>query len=245
MSNGEVRPPPDVRLNIGRLTALYQDIKELDRKEEKVAINLAPISPLIACPLCSGYLVNATAITECLHVFCRSCLIKYLQVNANPFRKLLHSRTEQAWEKQQKNFPRFLQNSHILENQYFLTGDIKIHLVNLDLVLYLTKPLGLFSLHSPNHLVRFGLPCFHKNSEFGPLQNPCQSSLYFNLYYLIIVNKYQCNLILLDDPRMPRVRRKSDRLRRGCAKVRPDPPRLGPFTRPARSPDGIEARARV
>jgi len=64
-----------------RLDALYADIQQLDKKEQEVPIRLKPISPLLACHLCSGYLVNATAITECLHVFCRSCLIKHLQVN--------------------------------------------------------------------------------------------------------------------------------------------------------------------
>lgn len=78
MSNGDCRPPV-VQLQIDRLNALYDDIKELDSKEQQIRINLAPISPLLACHLCSGYLVNATAITECLHVFCRSCLIRHLQ----------------------------------------------------------------------------------------------------------------------------------------------------------------------
>ena len=70
----------DVQLQQERLEALYADIKQLDSAENEVAIRLKPISPLLACHLCSGYLVNATAITECLHVFCRSCLIKHLQV---------------------------------------------------------------------------------------------------------------------------------------------------------------------
>ena len=84
MSNGDVKPPV-VQLQIDRLNALFDDIKELDKKEEKIKINLSPISPLLACHLCSGYLVNATAITECLHVFCRSCLIRHLQVKNRKF----------------------------------------------------------------------------------------------------------------------------------------------------------------
>ena len=79
MSNGEARPPV-VQLQLDRLNKLYDDIKELDKKEEYVGVSLSPISNLLACPICNGYLVNATAITECLHVFCRSCLIRKLQV---------------------------------------------------------------------------------------------------------------------------------------------------------------------
>jgi len=71
----------DVQLQQERLEALYADIKRLDSADTEVSIRLKPISPLLACHLCSGYLVNATAITECLHVFCRSCLIKHLQLN--------------------------------------------------------------------------------------------------------------------------------------------------------------------
>jgi len=78
MSNGDVKAPV-VQLQLERLNALFDDIKELDKKEERVKVRLAPISHLLACHLCQGYLVNATAITECLHVFCRSCLIRHLQ----------------------------------------------------------------------------------------------------------------------------------------------------------------------
>ena len=71
---------PNVQLSKDRLDALYADIQKLDTAETEVKVRIKPISPLLACHLCSGYLVNATAITECLHVFCRSCLIKHLQV---------------------------------------------------------------------------------------------------------------------------------------------------------------------
>ena len=72
---------PNVQLSKDRLDALYADIKKLETETgNEVKVKIKPISPLLACHLCSGYLVNATAITECLHVFCRSCLIKHLQV---------------------------------------------------------------------------------------------------------------------------------------------------------------------
>merc|ERR1712062_607879 len=72
---------PNVQLSKDRLDALYADIQKLDTAETEVKVRIKPISPLLACHLCSGYLVNATAITECLHVFCRSCLIKHLQMS--------------------------------------------------------------------------------------------------------------------------------------------------------------------
>ncbi|XP_053674446.1 protein suppressor 2 of zeste [Anopheles nili] len=35
----------------------------------------------ITCTLCNGYLVEATTVNDCLHAFCRSCIVKYLDSN--------------------------------------------------------------------------------------------------------------------------------------------------------------------
>ncbi|XP_050512418.1 polycomb group protein Psc-like [Diabrotica virgifera virgifera] len=45
-------------------------------------IKLAEINPYLTCYLCKGYLIDATTISECLHSFCRSCIIKFLQDNS-------------------------------------------------------------------------------------------------------------------------------------------------------------------
>lgn len=37
------------------------------------------LNQYLTCALCSGYLIDALTITECLHSFCKSCFIKYLQ----------------------------------------------------------------------------------------------------------------------------------------------------------------------
>ena len=29
--------------------------------------------------ICHGYLVDATTVTECLHTFCKSCIVKHLE----------------------------------------------------------------------------------------------------------------------------------------------------------------------
>lgn len=42
---------------------------------------LQHLNPHIMCVLCGGYLVDATTIIECLHSFCRSCIVKYLQTS--------------------------------------------------------------------------------------------------------------------------------------------------------------------
>ena len=33
----------------------------------------------ITCKICHGYLIDATTVTECLHTFCKSCIVKHLE----------------------------------------------------------------------------------------------------------------------------------------------------------------------
>ncbi|XP_046543363.1 polycomb group RING finger protein 3-like [Haliotis rubra] len=44
-------------------------------------IRLKTVNEHITCSLCTGYLIDATTITECLHTFCKSCLVRYLEEN--------------------------------------------------------------------------------------------------------------------------------------------------------------------
>lgn len=67
--------------------------KLLDKKVVKMADHssgavvpqrtlLGEVNEHITCPLCRGYYIDATTIVECLHSFCRSCIIKHLQVKS-------------------------------------------------------------------------------------------------------------------------------------------------------------------
>ncbi|XP_072563241.1 polycomb group RING finger protein 3-like isoform X2 [Paramormyrops kingsleyae] len=70
-------------------------------------IKLWDLNPHITCHLCEGYLIDATTVTECLHTFCRSCLVKYLEENntcptcrivihqSHPLQYIGHDRTMQ------------------------------------------------------------------------------------------------------------------------------------------------------
>ncbi|CAG2179665.1 unnamed protein product, partial [Oppiella nova] len=42
---------------------------------------LSDVNAELTCILCSGYFIDATTISECLHSFCKSCIVKYLQTN--------------------------------------------------------------------------------------------------------------------------------------------------------------------
>ena len=41
-----------------------------------VTIDVKNINPHLICRICNGYFRDATTITECLHTFCKSCLLK-------------------------------------------------------------------------------------------------------------------------------------------------------------------------
>ena len=40
---------------------------------------LRTLNEMITCRICHGYLVDATTVTECLHTFCKSCIVKHLE----------------------------------------------------------------------------------------------------------------------------------------------------------------------
>ncbi|XP_051656665.1 polycomb group RING finger protein 6 [Manacus candei] len=40
-------------------------------------INLTELTPYILCSICKGYFIDATTITECLHTFCKSCIVRH------------------------------------------------------------------------------------------------------------------------------------------------------------------------
>lgn len=42
-------------------------------------VKLTDINAYITCFLCGGYMYNATTITECLHSFCRKCILQHFQ----------------------------------------------------------------------------------------------------------------------------------------------------------------------
>uniref|UniRef100_A0A3B3D003 Polycomb group RING finger protein 1 n=1 Tax=Oryzias melastigma TaxID=30732 RepID=A0A3B3D003_ORYME len=66
-----------------RLRNQLQSVYKLDplRNEEKVKLKIKDLNEHIVCYLCAGYFIDATTITECLHTFCKSCIVKYLQTS--------------------------------------------------------------------------------------------------------------------------------------------------------------------
>eukprot|EP00040_Diaphanoeca_grandis_P044846 m.13807 g.13807 ORF g.13807 m.13807 type:complete len:344 (+) comp9869_c0_seq1:325-1356(+) len=42
-----------------------------------IKFELRQVNPHIVCRLCAGYFIGATTIMECLHTFCKSCIVKH------------------------------------------------------------------------------------------------------------------------------------------------------------------------
>ncbi|XP_027707743.1 polycomb group RING finger protein 6 isoform X3 [Vombatus ursinus] len=54
------------------------DGNRLDSEDEdERMISLSELTPYILCSICKGYLIDATTITECLHTFCKSCIVRH------------------------------------------------------------------------------------------------------------------------------------------------------------------------
>nr|XP_034342216.1 polycomb group RING finger protein 6-like [Arvicanthis niloticus] len=47
--------------------------------QEKTVVPLSQLTPYISCSVCKGYLIDAATITECLHTFCKSCIVKHFE----------------------------------------------------------------------------------------------------------------------------------------------------------------------
>ncbi|XP_041065751.1 polycomb group RING finger protein 6 isoform X3 [Carcharodon carcharias] len=75
-------PGSDSRSSSAGNSELESWQEEDESSEEEVAqdeqsICLADVNPYILCPVCGGYFIDATTITECLHTFCKSCIVKH------------------------------------------------------------------------------------------------------------------------------------------------------------------------
>ncbi|KAJ8680353.1 hypothetical protein QAD02_016140 [Eretmocerus hayati] len=44
-------------------------------------LRLATLNEHLTCKLCGGYYIDATSLNDCLHTFCKSCIVKHLEKN--------------------------------------------------------------------------------------------------------------------------------------------------------------------
>uniref|UniRef100_A0A1I7T0M7 RING-type domain-containing protein n=1 Tax=Caenorhabditis tropicalis TaxID=1561998 RepID=A0A1I7T0M7_9PELO len=48
-------------------------------RKATVKYNMEVLNPFITCSICDGYIVDATTIIDCMHTFCKSCLLTYFE----------------------------------------------------------------------------------------------------------------------------------------------------------------------
>ncbi|EDO42686.1 predicted protein, partial [Nematostella vectensis] len=58
-------------------------------------VKVTDLNPHFICKLCNGYLINPVTITECIHTFCKSCLLRHISlVNRCPVcNEVIHETT--------------------------------------------------------------------------------------------------------------------------------------------------------
>lgn len=60
-----------------------------------LSVKLSELNEFISCPVCQGYLIDATTVNECLHTFCKSCIVKHIKSDHNECPKcktIIHER---------------------------------------------------------------------------------------------------------------------------------------------------------
>ncbi|XP_050537052.1 polycomb group protein Psc-like [Daktulosphaira vitifoliae] len=92
------------------------------------------LNPHLLCVLCGGYFIDATTIIECLHSFCRSCIVKYLEKNkycpicdvlihkSNPLFNIRPDHTLQNIV--YKLVPKLFQREMIMRKEFYLVNNV-------------------------------------------------------------------------------------------------------------------------
>ncbi|BES99697.1 Polycomb group RING finger protein [Nesidiocoris tenuis] len=103
-----------------------------------LTIKLRDINPFITCGLCGGYFINATTITECVHTFCRSCLLLHLKASfscpacgelihaSQPLKAIRHDQTMQ--EIVNKFVPNLVRNERRREIEFYRKVGIRMEI---------------------------------------------------------------------------------------------------------------------
>ncbi|OWF41464.1 polycomb group RING finger protein 6-like [Mizuhopecten yessoensis] len=74
-------------LPAAKVTSLRDQLSLLpespSRRKEPINVQLRDINPYITCGLCGGYLYEASTITECMHSFCKTCIVRHTERHLN------------------------------------------------------------------------------------------------------------------------------------------------------------------
>ncbi|KAK3096273.1 hypothetical protein FSP39_025184 [Pinctada imbricata] len=65
--------------NLSILDQLKQLPEPPSLSKEPIVLQLRELNPYITCALCGGYLYEASTITECMHTFCKTCIVRHTE----------------------------------------------------------------------------------------------------------------------------------------------------------------------
>lgn len=111
------------------------------------------ISDLLICPICEGFFRNATTIRECLHTFCKTCIIEHIEskgaecpkcgqnVGIYPLQGLVFDRTIQNIT--DKIFPEFKEKERKLYSEFLEKYGNDAEINDEKDLMSLTKPMNL------------------------------------------------------------------------------------------------------
>merc|ERR1712012_795945 len=57
--------------------------KEKSKKDMIKKITLKDLNPHVICVLCRGYFIDPVTIVECLHSFCKTCIVEHIKQHKN------------------------------------------------------------------------------------------------------------------------------------------------------------------
>jgi len=73
----EVKAPVQKSARLAQPELTHRIIKQ----KEKKRVDVTELNPHIACAICSGYLIDPVTVVECLHSFCKSCIVKHVDAS--------------------------------------------------------------------------------------------------------------------------------------------------------------------
>ncbi|GAU88884.1 hypothetical protein RvY_01502 [Ramazzottius varieornatus] len=157
------------------------------------------LTSLLRCPLCHGQIVDATTITECLHTFCKSCIVKFLEDNTScptcgslihqsyPLDYISHDRTIQ--DIVNKVFPDLKQRESDRELQFYRDHPKIKNPKRLD-----TKP---YSAPPPKPAASQNINDYHRSDEQLSVQLECKSHTLKPLKHRYLRCSSQSTVLLL------------------------------------------------
>ncbi|XP_073437920.1 polycomb complex protein BMI-1 isoform X2 [Dendrobates tinctorius] len=80
LENLQIQAKPRTLILIARWSN-YRDSYSSVTMHRTTRIKITELNPHLMCVLCGGYFIDATTIIECLHSFCKTCIVRYLEAS--------------------------------------------------------------------------------------------------------------------------------------------------------------------